>query len=212
MFDKELTEKICDLTCSKEEVARNQTTIKYDIDHPFRKYYSINIIVKAIQKYECGEWDAQTLANWACIYNWIICGGFYDNVLEELDEFENLIKDIICWDLDSLSFVDCGEDVIPSKLIEGFTNLDFILKTKDEWKFYCAYVGKFDKHNHDPYVLLVNEKEKKYMIAYGVDGFCFIEKQHFIKREDFIKYIDQLNQEKYVILSYSEDFFYENIK
>ena len=30
MHDKDLLEKICNLTCDKNDVCRNQTTIKYD--------------------------------------------------------------------------------------------------------------------------------------------------------------------------------------
>ena len=30
MFDKDLIERVCNLTCSKEDVCRDQTTIKYD--------------------------------------------------------------------------------------------------------------------------------------------------------------------------------------
>ena len=35
MYDKELIQRVCNLTCLKEEVVRNQTTIKYDTEHPF---------------------------------------------------------------------------------------------------------------------------------------------------------------------------------
>lgn len=213
MLSKELIEKACNLTCSKDDMVIDQSEMQFDIDHPFKKYYDVNIIVKAIQKYECGEWDDVTLAYWANFYNWVICGGFDDNVVEELDEFENLIKEIISWDLDGLSFFDEDEDDMLSRFVEGCIDLDFILKTKDEWKYYCAYIGKNDKHNHDPYVLLVNEKEKKYMIIHGVDDCCacFSEKEHKMKKKDFIKYVEQLNEENYGVLSYAEESFYEDI-
>ena len=82
MYDKELIEKVCTLTCSKSDVDRDQTTVKYDTEYPFRKYYSIEIIKGAIEKFLSGEWDAQTLAGWACIYDWILCGGFEDSVID----------------------------------------------------------------------------------------------------------------------------------
>ena len=51
MYDKELIERICNLTCSKEDVWRYQSTINYDSEYPFRKYYDVNIIIGAINKY-----------------------------------------------------------------------------------------------------------------------------------------------------------------
>lgn len=106
-----------------------------------------------------------------------------------MNEFEDLIKEIISWDLDGLSFFDEDEDDMLSRFAEGFIDLDFILKTKDEWKYYCAYIGKNDRHNHDPYVLLVNEKEKKYMLVHGVEGIYsrLDEQEHRMKRKKFHK-------------------------
>jgi hypothetical protein len=49
MYDKELIQRVCNLTCLKEEVVRNQTTIKYDTEHPFKKYYSLSTIKGAIE-------------------------------------------------------------------------------------------------------------------------------------------------------------------
>ena len=214
MLNKELIEKACNLTCSKDDMVIDQSEMQFDIDHPFRKYYDVNIIVKAIQKYECGEWDDVTLAYWANFYNWVICGGFDDNVVEELDEFEILIKHIICWDLDDLSFFeDDGDDMYPD-LAEGFIDLDSILKTTEEWKYYYAYVGKFDRYNRNPYILLVNDKEKKYMLVHGVEGIYsrLNEQEHRMKRRDFIKYVEKLNEENYEVLSYAEGSFYEDIE
>ena len=63
MYDKEMIRKVCDLTCPKEEVVRNQTTIKYDTEHPFKTYYNVSTITGAITKYISKEWDDQTLAH-----------------------------------------------------------------------------------------------------------------------------------------------------
>ena len=59
----------------------------------------------------------------------------------------------------------------------------------------------------------MNEKEKKYMIIHGVDDCyaCFSEKEHKMKKKDFIKYVEQLNEENYGVLSYAEESFYEDI-
>ena len=110
MYDKEMIRKVCDLTCSKEEVVRNQTTIKYDTEHPFKTYYNVSTITGAITKYISKEWDDQTLAHWACIYCWILSGGFDDNVKEDLDTFEGFFRDVVTWDLDGLSFFSAEDD------------------------------------------------------------------------------------------------------
>ena len=60
MYDRELIQKVCALKCSKEEVVRNQTTIKYDTAHPFKTYYNVSTITGAINKYISNEWDDQT--------------------------------------------------------------------------------------------------------------------------------------------------------
>ena len=59
MYDKELIQKICDLTCSKTDVVRNQTTIKYDSNHPFKKcpkelerHFSKNDIPMPLNKWQ----------------------------------------------------------------------------------------------------------------------------------------------------------------
>ena len=80
MYDKELIQKVCELTCSKEDVVRDQTTIKYNTENPFKTYYNVSTLTGAFKKYIANEWDDQTLAHWACIYCWVLCGGFDDNV------------------------------------------------------------------------------------------------------------------------------------
>ena len=62
MYDKDLTNKVCNLTCTKEDVCRDQSIIKYDYENPFKKYYDIDIIVGAINKYiskECAIYTIQ---------------------------------------------------------------------------------------------------------------------------------------------------------
>ena len=65
-----------------EEININQTSIEYDLDYPFEKYYNVATIIGAINKYISKEWNHRTLANWCCIYNWILGGGFKEDVKE----------------------------------------------------------------------------------------------------------------------------------
>lgn len=128
MIEKELIKRVCDVTCSKEDVVRPQDTIAYDPNNPFKKYYHIESIIMAINKYASHEWDDQTLAHWACIYCWILCGGF-KNVKEKLNSLEQFLKDDITWSLDGLSFFDESyfeEDAGPADLIEAYKTIDYI--------------------------------------------------------------------------------------
>ena len=96
MFDKKLIEKVCNLTCTKTELADiNVEKINYDTDNPFKKYYSFAVIKGAIEKYISKKWDDQTLAHWAYLYDWILEGGFEENVVDNLDTFELFMKDVI---------------------------------------------------------------------------------------------------------------------
>lgn len=45
MLSKELIEKACNLTCSKDDMIIDQSEMQFDIDHPFKKYYDVNIIL-----------------------------------------------------------------------------------------------------------------------------------------------------------------------
>ena len=181
MYDKELIQRVCNLTCLKEEVVRNQTTIKYDTEHPFKKYYSFSTIKGAIEKYISNEWDDQTLAHWACIYCWILSGGFDDNLTDDLNSFETFFKDFITWDLDGLSFFS-AEDEEPNdmqEIIALFEDYDHIWQTRNEWEVVYAMIGPFAKENEDQYALLVNNTKKEYMIMYSDHLKNGYEDEHF---------------------------------
>ena len=216
MYDKELIRKVCDLTCSKEEVVRNQTTIQYDTEQPFRKYYSVATITGAIQKYISGEWDAQTLSHWACIYCWILCGGFAENSkTEDLDTFERFFRDVITWDLDGLSFFDKKDtDFDIRECLVLYEDYDHIWQTRDEWKAVYAMIGPFAKENGDQYVALINDKRKEYMIIYSdhlKNGFED-ERFKFVSQKQYIALINELKNAGYRILSCSEEFYYMDVE
>lgn len=216
MFDKELIKKICDLTCKFEEINIPQDKLKYDNEYPFEKYYKLEIIVNAIKKYLNKDWDDKMLSSWACRYDWVICGGFYKDLKESNKNIvEKFIKSQISWNLDGLSFFEdwfLEEDMFDlNKIIEEFKNLDFVLNTIDNWKAYYAMVGPLAKENEDQYVLLINELDKKYMIIYSM----FFENGYedefikFISEEEQKQKIKELEKSEYTLLSYSEQFYYD---
>lgn len=218
MFDKDLIEKICNLSCLKSDVCRNQTEIKYDSVYPFKKYYDVNIIIGAINKYLSKEWDASTFSSWCCIYNWIICGGFNIDLIEDLNPFEEFYKEIISWDLDGLSFYDEEEayiDVEINKWIEQYKNWDHIWQTRNEWQGVYSPISKYDRENGDQYVVVFNDKRKEYMILFSEhlnNNYC--SQNEYLKyttKSKLVKLINTLQENKYSILSCFEEFYYSDL-
>ena len=215
MYDKELIQRVCNLTCLKEEVVRNQTTIKYDTEHPFKKYYSLSTIKGAIEKYISNEWDDQTLAHWACIYCWILSGGFDDNLTDDLNSFETFFKNFITWDLDGLSFFS-AEDEEPNDMQESialFEHYDHIWQTRNEWEVVYAMIGPFAKENEDQYALLVNNTKKEYMIMHSDHLENGYEDEHFrfVSQDQYVALVEQLKKDSYTVLSCSEEYYYMEI-
>ena len=215
MYDKELIQRVCNLTCLKEEVVRNQTTIKYDTEHPFKKYYSLSTIKGAIEKYISNEWDDQTLAHWACIYCWILSGGFDDNLTDDLNSFETFFKNFITWDLDGLSFFS-AEYEEPNDMQESialFEHYDHIWQTRNEWEVVYAMIGPFAKENEDQYALLVNNTKKEYMIMHSDHLENGYEDEHFrfVSQDQYVALVEQLKKDSYTVLSCSEEYYYMEI-
>ena len=215
MYDKELIQRVCNLTCLKEEVVRNQTTIKYDTEYPFRKYYSFSTIKGAIEKYISNDWYDQTLAHWACIYCWILSGGFDDNLKDDLNSFETFFKDFITWDLDGLSFFST-EDEEPNDMQQSITlfeHYDHIWQTRNEWTALYAMIGPFAEENEAQYVLLVNNTKKEYMIMYSdhLENGYEDEYFHFVSQDEYVALVEQLKKDGYTMLSCSEEYYYMEI-
>ena len=215
MYDKEMIRKVCDLTCSKEEVVRNQTTIKYDTEHPFKTYYNVSTVTGAITKYISKEWDDQTLAHWACIYCWILSGGFDDNVKEDLDTFEGFFRDAVTWDLDGLSFFSAEDNDLQDmhECIKLFERYNHIWQTRKQWRAVYAMIGPFAEENGDQYVALINDTTKEYMIIYSDHLENGFQDEHFkfVTQEEHILLIEQLKNSGYQILSCSEEYYYSEI-
>ena len=219
MFDKDLIEKICKLTCTKDDVCRNQSTINYDIDNPFCKYYDINIIIDAINKYISKDWDDQMLAGWFCIYNWILFGGFNNKVNEDFNPLEKYLIEDLSWFLDGLAFFDKdnyfeeSEDEIYD-ITNKLKHWDHIWQTRNEWKGIYATIGKNDKINGQQYVLLINDNLKEYMILFSIHLTNNYKNQNeylkYTTRNKFVKLVEEI-KDKYKIITYSEDLYYSDL-
>lgn len=223
-----LIKKVCDLTCTEEDVDRNQTTIHYDTEYAFKKYYSLKTIIGAIDKYLSGEWSDKMLRNWACVYSWILSCGFDDNLKENLTPLENFLKEFIVYDLDGVSFFEeyyyQNEGENPKKVVEGWKEIyeiiDHILQTSSDWKGCSAFFeiedevdeDEYDENDEDEfedsfsnsYIMLVNNKLKEYAILYhhscGIKYLLNSCHFHLISKDEFMETIKNLNDKQYTVL------------
>lgn len=214
MYDKALIERICNLTCTKEDVDTRTDEIDYDTNHPFKKYYNADIIVGAFNKYLSREWSGQFFANWCILYSYIFCGGPC-GTNDYLNSLEKLLTDVISYDLDGLSFLDdedlseVGTDVVCAWR-EEHKNWGHILNTIDDWQGICAPVGPDAEYNHSLFVILLNKKLKEYMIIYAESCDATDDKESFrhITEEDFDNIIEELKADGYTLLSCHEELYY----
>ena len=218
MYDKKLIEKICNLTCTEEDVHIDQTSISYDIDQPFRKYYNFSTIESAIKKYLNHEWSDSLLSGWACIYSWILAGGFDDNVQENFNDIECMIVDTILWDLDGLSFFDnslLDDEDSPIDLnqwIEDYRSLDSVLQSVDSWTAFTSKIGPYAEYNDDRFTLLVNDTTKEYIIIYHFFGESDDYSLELIDEKEHLNKVLSLEKAGYTLLPYSEEEYFELLK
>ena len=168
MFNKALFEKICNVSCSPEELNGFITGIdtkEFDSDKPFEKYYRVGTLLSAIEKYQAKEIDADFLACWMVAYNWIIMGGFR---IEESNKNFSL-REFLIWELsdwiDGLSFFEDEDDWYDlNEYKTTFKVLDCVLRDIDKCKAVFAQHGYKDD---DVVVLITNEGSKYFIKVYG---------------------------------------------
>ena len=193
MFDKNLFEKICKVTCTLDELKAFNHKInkkEFDLENPFAKYYNLNSILHCINLRIKGFVTDKFLAYWANAFNWIIMGGFetkYNDDTEKSISLETLlIWEISDW-LDSLSFFDGDTEFLNLDDYKNtFTSLNSIYKNPDKWTIYYAFTNE-EYDNVEPVnsivVLLINEKKNLYAQIYS-DGCDFkdypLEKAHLV--------------------------------
>lgn len=167
MFDKEKYEKILSVTCSREELTeftRDLDKAELDTDGAFKKYYSVDRIIAAIDRYLGGEIDANYLSHWATAYNWIIMSDFTDDGGQSVS-----LEFFIIWDisdiLDSLSFFDGDEGYWNMDSYKRrFKVLDVLLRDIDR----CSAVLSFATEERiDETVLVSDEAVKGFTVIYG---------------------------------------------
>ena len=213
MFDKALFEKICNVTCTFVELKRFNSKIDekaFDTDNCFRKYYSLDSILKCIQLYRDKRITDKYLAYWCNAYNWIIMGGFKG---KENDEKEKDIDaaTILIWDmsdcLDSLSFFD-AEFYDLNEYISNFRILDSIYKNHKKWeKFYSFNTDTYDNDEpiNDINVLFVSKTKNVYytLASDGCDFKKYVLDKELTETQDIDTIISDLKTKGYKELAVS---------
>lgn len=160
MHNVELIENICNLVYTNKEKNIRLDKVNYDLNDPFKKYYRLELIINAILKYENKEFSIDELKGWANSYDWIISGGFNEELYEEMIENNPLVYYIIASissTLKSLALIN-DDDVIYFK--NAFTKLDEVLNNIDSWDFFYSSLDL--ELEEEVSVLIVNEDNKEF--------------------------------------------------
>ena len=207
MFDKITFGKICNLTCSFDELKRFNSKIdekEFDVDNCFEKYYSLETILKSIKLHKDKRISGKYLAYWSNAYNWIIMGGFKGKANDENEKNISLAT-ILIWEisdwLDSLSFYDEDYDYDLDEYSHSFRALDSIYKNNKKWKAYFRYSNEFyaDNTPEDIEAILVNEQKGVYYKIYsdGCDFKEYVLDDNFIETNDLDLFEKELKAKAY---------------
>ena len=206
MYNKKLFEKICNLTCSFEELRSFVIKIdkkKFDLDNPFEKYFDVQKILFAIKRYENKEIDDRYLSYWMSAYNWIIMGGFKidtDNTIT----FKEWLEWEICDWLDSLSFFDDFDDWYNLEdYKKSFAVLDKIYQNYNDWDRVFAHTDEWGDNDDDVVVLAYHKTGKEFVKIYGeLDYLSLDVKFPRVELDKLEKEIERLKSNGYKELKY----------
>ena len=207
MYNKELFEKICNVTCSFEELTSFIIKIdkkKFDLDNPFEKYYDLKKILFAIQRYEKKEISDRYLAYWMNAYDWIIMGGFKIKTKDNSITFKKWLEwEISDW-LDSLSFFDDSDDWYNLEDYKNsFAVLDKIYQNRGDWDRVFAHTDEWGDNDDDVLVLAYNEKLNEFVKLYAhLDYLQLDVKIPRVELDEIEKKIQKLQEKGYQELKY----------
>lgn len=211
--DYEYINKICNLTFSTNDVSINQCSVRYDYDHPFEKYYNLEIITKAYNKLIDKSWSIQKFTYWIVIYYYIINGGFYDDLIEDFTPFESVVIENLTYLLDGFSFIySYKEKKERESLYINIKNLDHILKTISNWRCVYTLTKENDFEISNFYSIFINDDLKECLISFYVDPFLDKIDNFLIKKIDeneFIELINTLIKNSYEFLAYDDEYLFD---
>lgn len=211
--DYELINKICNLTFSTNDVRINQCSVRYDYDHPFEKYYNLEIINKAYNKLLDKSWSIEKFSHWIVIYLYIINGGFYDELIEDFTPLKNIVIDNLTYLLDGFSFIySYKEKKEWESLYINIKNLDHILKTISNWRCVYTLTKENDFVISNFYSIFINDDLKECLISFYDDPFLDKIDNYLIKKvnkNEFIELINTLIKNGYEFLAYDDEYLFD---
>lgn len=213
MYNKELFKRICNVSCSFEELKAFVIKIskkEFDLNNPFEKYYDLKKILFAIQRYEKKEIDDRYLACWMNAYIWIIMGGFKIVAKDNSITFREWLEEVISDWLDSLSFFDASDDWYNlDDYKKALGVLDKIYRNSNDWDRVFTHADKFGDNEDDVVVLVSNSKTKEYVKIYGELDYLNQEvKFSQTEPDEFEKEINRLKENGYQEIKYG-NFWWE---
>ena len=207
MYNKELFDKIINVTCTFDELKEFVINIdkqEFDLDNAFEKYYSIERILNAIRRYENKEIDDIYLSCWMNAYNWIIMAGFKIESENKEIYFRDWVEWAISDWLDSLSFFDDSYDWYNlEEYKNSFMVTDKIYKNLNDWKCLFAHTDEWGDNEDDVVLLAINHKAKEFVKMYGnLDYLNDVVKIDRIEPDEVEKEIERLKKQGFVKLKY----------
>lgn len=170
MYNKNLYNKMINCECSFDELAEFSVNMsvkkEFDFNNSFNKYYNLDKILMAIEKYLNKTINAEYLAYWANVYNWILMASYFFND-NYSNSFKQLLRNSISWELDALSFFDSENEKQDKKnlkkFIVDFKILDYLYnKINNLMIYYASYIDEFDQTIIK--VLFVDEKNNVFHV------------------------------------------------
>lgn len=155
-------DKFVEYVCEVNERLFDQIDVdevKFETFNPFFRYFKLEIIEKAINKYKDDRIDKDYLLSWFLTYNRLLNGDFDEKANHSFNEVVDFVRNEITWQLDSLSLFDESENL--DDYLETLKTLNLILNTESDWIIY--YSVSEDEDIDEQYILLVNEKEKQFV-------------------------------------------------
>lgn len=166
MYNKNLYNKMINCECSFDELAEfsvNMSVKKdFDFNDSFNKYYNLDKILMAIEKYLNKTINAEYLTYWANVYNWILMASYFFND-NYSNSFKQLLRNSISWELDALSFFDSvnikQDRINLNKFIVEFKVLDYLYNRINNFMIYYAFC-KDEFGENQIKALFIDEKNK----------------------------------------------------
>lgn len=186
--------------CSFDELAEFSVNMsvkkEFDFNNSFNKYYNLDKILMAIEKYLNKTINAEYLTYWANVYNWILMASYFFND-NYSNSFKQLLRNSISWELDALSFFDSENEKQDKKnlkkFIVDFKILDYLYnKINNLMIYYASYKDEFDQTIIK--VLFVDEKNNVFHV---------LETDNFIPEENVGTKIE-INELKGKVLNLSK--------